>query len=93
MPEGGKFVAKIISCHEVLTRVEDHDTFCDVANADGLRSQIQFKYPEPISCHNQAKHWVEDSNNQKNYPIAISDFCRTKWWPNCQFTLLLEVDK
>ncbi len=82
-----------MSCHWVLTRVEDHVTFCDVANADGSRLWIHFKYPEPTSCHNQANHWFDDSNNQQHDPIALSDVWRTKWWPNCQFTFLLEVAK
>ncbi len=58
------FDTKIMSCHGVLTRVEDHDTSCDVANADGSRSRIQFKYLEPISCCNQANHCVDDTNNR-----------------------------
>jgi len=33
------FVTKIMSCHGFLTIVEDHSTFCDVKNADGLMSQ------------------------------------------------------
>ena len=46
------YVTKIMSCHGVLTPVDDHDTFRDTTNADGSRSRIQFKYPEPISRHN-----------------------------------------
>ncbi|KAL7465733.1 LOW QUALITY PROTEIN: hypothetical protein ACHAXS_006135, partial [Conticribra weissflogii] len=87
------FVTKIMSCHGILTRVEDHDTSHDVANADGSRSQIQFKYPEPISCHNQERHWVDNTNNRRLNPIALSDVWGTKWWPNQQFTFLLEVAK
>ncbi len=82
-----------MSCHGVLTPVDDHNTFCNTTNADGSRSMIQFKYPEPISCHNRAKHWVDGSNNCQYDPIALSDVWRTKWWPNRQFTFLLEVAK
>ncbi len=41
------FVTKMMTFHEVHTRVEDHNTFCDVINVDGLRLQIQ--YPVKIS--------------------------------------------
>jgi len=85
------YVTKIMSCHGVLTPVDDHNTFRDTTNADGSRSRIQFKYPGPISRHNRAKHWVDDSNNRRHDPIALSDVWRTKWWPNRQFTFLLEV--
>ncbi len=87
------FVIKIISCHGVLTGVDDHDTFLDVANTDGSRSLIKVKYPEPIWCHNQAKHWVDYSNSQWHDPIALSDVWRTNQWPNLQLTFLLEVAK
>ncbi len=76
------FLTKIMSCHGVLTRVEDHETSRDITNADGSRSRIQFKYPEPISRHNQAKHWVDDTNNGQHNLIVLSDIWRTKWWPN-----------
>ncbi len=72
------YVTKIMSCHGVLTPLDDHDTFRDTTNADGSRLRIQFKYPEPISCHNQPKHWVDDSNNCRHDPIALSDVWRTK---------------
>ncbi|KAL7462772.1 hypothetical protein ACHAXS_004154 [Conticribra weissflogii] len=88
-----KYVTKIMSCHGVLTPVEDHETSRDVTNADGSRSLVRFKYPEPISRHNRAKHWVDDTNNRRHDPIALSAVWRTKWWPNRQFTFLLEVAK
>ncbi len=47
-----KYVRKIMSCHGVLTWVEDDDTFCTAKNPDKTQSMIQFKYPEPISHHN-----------------------------------------
>ncbi len=58
-----KCVTKIMSCHGDLTPVEDHKTSWDMTYADGLRSIVQFKYWEPISHHNQANHWVDDTNN------------------------------
>mmetsp|Transcript_11947 Transcript_11947/g.25230 ORF Transcript_11947/g.25230 Transcript_11947/m.25230 type:complete len:88 (-) Transcript_11947:14-277(-) len=68
-------------CH-VMVFLPELRTSLDVTNADGSRSRIHFKYPEPISCHNQAKHWVDDTNIRQHDPIAISDVWRTKWWPN-----------
>ena len=85
------YVTKIMSCHGVLNRVEDHETLRSVTNADGSHSTIRFKYPEPISHHNRAKHWVDDTNNRRHDPIALSAVWRTKWWPTRQFTFLLEV--
>ncbi len=57
------YVTKIMSCHGVLNEVEDHETLHSVTIADGSNSTIRFKYLEPISHHNQAKHWVDDTNN------------------------------
>ncbi len=85
------FVTKNMLFCGVLTRVEDHETSHDITNADGSRSQIQFKYPKPISFYNQAKHWVDDTNNGQHNLIVLSDIWRTKWWPNRQLTFLLEV--
>ena len=53
------YVTKIMSCHGVLTDVEDHETRREVVREDGTRITINFKYPKPISRHNQAKHWVD----------------------------------
>ncbi len=77
-------------CIGALTRVKDHVTFCIVTDADGSGLLIQFIYPEPISFHNQEKHWMDNSTNQQHYPIALSDSWRTKWLPNSQFIFLLE---
>ncbi len=85
------YMTKIVSCHGILTRVDDHDTFCDITNADGSRLRIQFKYPEPILLDNRDRHCVDFPNNCRHHPIALSDVWRTKWWPNRQFTFLLEV--
>ena len=49
------YVTKIMSYHSVLNQVGDHETLHYLTNADSY-STIMFKYPEPISHHNQAKH-------------------------------------
>ncbi len=85
------YVTKIMSCHDVLNQVENHETLRYVTNACGSHSTMRLKYPEPISHHNQAKHWVHDTNNWQHDPIALSVVWRTKWWPTRQFTFLLEV--
>ncbi len=35
-----KYVTEIMSCHGVLTPVEDHETFHDMTNGDGSSSII-----------------------------------------------------
>ena len=46
-----------------------------------------------MSRNNQGKHWVEDVNNCHHDPIGLEKTWKTKWCPNCQFTLLLSIDK
>ena len=82
-----KYVTKIMSTHGVLTEVSNHET--SRALADGSRKK--FKYPEPISRHNYAKHWVDDVNSRRHDPIAINDVWRTKWWPTWQITMFVGV--
>ncbi len=79
-----------ISCHGILTRVDD-DSFHDLTNEDGSRLRIQFKYFKPIPCHNRAKLRVDNSNNCRHDPIALSDVWRTKCWQNILVTFLLET--
>ncbi len=62
------YVAKM-SSHGILTIVDDHYNFHNTTNADGSRLRIKFNHPKS-SCHNRAKHWVDDSNNCKHDPIA-----------------------
>ena len=81
------YVTKIMSTHGVLTEVSNHET--SRALADGSRKK--FKYPEPISRHNYAKHWVDDVNSRRHDPIAINDVWRTKWWPTRQITMFVGV--
>ena len=67
--------------------VEDHATRRQ--SNDGI--YVQFKYPQPISCHNRSKNWVDDENNRRHDPISLSDTWRTKYWPNRKFTFFLSV--
>ncbi|KAL7486811.1 hypothetical protein ACHAW6_012417 [Cyclotella cf. meneghiniana] len=72
-----KYVTKIISTHGMLSVVPTHQTFRIV---NGQR--ITFQYPEPISGHNRAKHWVDNHNNHRHDPIDLAETWQTKWWPN-----------
>ena len=80
------YVTKIMSSHGVLDEIQDHPTWRLV---DG--SWKTFKYAEPFSRHNRAKHWVDDVNNRRHDPIGLEEIWATKWWPNRQFTFLLSV--
>jgi len=80
------YVTKIMSAHGVLDEIQDHPTWRLV---DGTWKT--FKYAEPFSRHNRAKHWVDDVNNRRHDPIGLEEIWATKWWPNRQFTFLLSV--
>jgi hypothetical protein len=80
------YVTKIMSTHKVLQETQDHLTWCFV---DG--EWKTFKYAAPFSCHNRAKHWVDDVNNCRHDPTGLEEVWRTKWWPNLQFPFLLLV--
>ena len=80
------YITKIMSAHGVLDKIQDHATW---RLMDGVWRT--FKYIEPFSRHNRAKHWVYDGNNRRHYPIGLEDGWATKWWPNRQFTFLLLV--
>ena len=80
------YVTKIMSTHGVLDEIQDHSTWRLVGG-----EWKTFKYAEPFSRHNRAKHWVDDVNNRRHDPIALEEIWATKWWPNRQFTFLLSV--
>ena len=80
------YITKIMSTHGLIQPVDDHVTY---RNIDGKWKT--FKYIEPMSRHNHAKHWVDDVNNRRHDPIALEDVWGTKWWPTRQFTFLLSV--
>ncbi len=86
-----KYVTKIMACHGVLIDVDDHATCQEVVSEDGTRRTINFKYPKPISRKNQAKHWVNNTNNLWLDSISLAAVWRTIWWPNKQYTFSLEV--
>ncbi len=48
-------------------------------------------FDSSIRSPSHATIWVNDTNNCRHDPIALSAVWRTKWWPNRQFTFLLEV--
>ena len=48
-----KYVTKIMSTHGLITDALDHRTFRYKGG-----EWTSFPYPEPISRHNRAKHWV-----------------------------------
>ncbi len=75
-----------MSSHVLIQPVDDHITY---QNIDG--EWKFFKYIEPLSHHNCAKHCVDDVNNCHHDPIALEDVWGTKWWPTQQFTFLLSV--
>ena len=79
------YVTKIMSPHGVLDEIQDNATW---RLMDGVWRT--FKYAEPFSRHNCAKHWVDDVNNHCHDP-SLEDVWATKWWPNRQFTFLLSV--
>ena len=81
-----QYVTKIMSTHGLLEEIQDHPTWRLV---DG--EWKTFKYAEPLSRHNRAKHWVDDVNNRRHAPIGLEEMWRTKWWPNRQFTFILSV--
>ena len=82
-----KFVTKMMSTHGLLTPVEDHVTWRQKPSGEWF----SFQYPEFLSRHNHAKHWVDDVNNRRHDPIGLEEVWHTKWWPTRQFTFLCSV--
>lgn len=81
-----KYVTKIMATYGLINEVADHTTY---RNVNG--EWKSFKYVEPMSRHNRAKHWVDDFNQRRHQPIGLEDAWKTTWWPHRQFTFLLEV--
>ncbi len=77
------YVTKIMSTHGALDEIQDHVIYRLID-----RQWKSFKYAKPFSCHNHAKHWVDDVNNRRHDPIGLEQVWKTKWWPNRQFTFL-----
>ena len=78
-----KYVCKIMNTHGLMTTVENHTTYRYVGG-----EWKSFKYCEPMSHHNHAKHWVDDINNRRHDPIGLEEVWATKWWPHRQFTFI-----
>ena len=77
-----------MSTNETLNDVEDHQTFQMV-----VVKLIIFKYPEPCSDHNKAKHLVDNHNNRRHDPIDIADMWRTKRWSNWQYSFIFALSE
>jgi len=82
------YVTKMMSLHGILDKIQDHSTGRQVGRLWKL-----FKYSKPISCHNRAKHLVDDHNNWRHAPIGLDQTWCTKWWPTRQFTFLIGIAK
>jgi hypothetical protein len=52
------YMTKMMSTYGILDEIQDHSTW-RVVNSE----RKTFKYAEPFSRHNRAKHWVNDVNN------------------------------
>ena len=50
-----------------------------------------FRYVEPISRHNLAKHFVDDVNNRRHDPIGLDQGWPTKRWDHRQLAFFLSV--
>ena len=83
-----KYVTKLMSTHGLLNEVSNHATYRYI-NGEWM----SFKYTEPVSRHNKAKHWVDDVNQRRHAPIGLEDIWGTKWWPDRQFTFLCSVSE
>ena len=80
-----KYVTKMMCTYGLIADTE-HITYRRI-NGEWK----SFPYPEVISRHMKAKHWVDDFNNRRHDPICLADTFRTKWWPHRQFTFILGV--
>ncbi|KAL7467273.1 hypothetical protein ACHAXS_007534 [Conticribra weissflogii] len=80
------YVTKLMSTHGMLDKIQDHQTGRRIGGV-----WRTFKYCEPVSHHNRAKHLVDDHNNRRHDPIGLEQTWRTKWWPTRQFTFLLAI--
>ena len=81
-----RYVTKVMSTHGLLNKVPEHTTYRYVGNV-----WKSFNYVEPMSCHNHAKHWVDDVNNRRHDPIGLENVWATKYWPTRQFTFICLV--
>ena len=80
------YVTKIMTTHGTLREIDNHRTR-RVVNGE-VKS---FRYVEPISRHNLAKHFVDDVNNRRHDPIGLDQGWPTKRWDHRQFAFFLSV--
>ncbi|KAL9187551.1 hypothetical protein ACHAXT_001654 [Thalassiosira profunda] len=81
-----KYVTKLMSTFGTLDEVESHKTWRRTA-----AGEVRFNYPEPVSLHNKAKHWVDDHNQRRHHPIDLAAIWKTQWWPHRQFAFFLAI--
>ena len=61
-----RFVTKLMITHGLLNKVPDNSTY-----RKKYGEWVTFKYAKYLSSHNYNKHWVDDVNNRRHYPIDI----------------------
>lgn len=64
-------------------------TFCRTAD----RGEAQFSYPEPMSWHSKAKHWLDDHNQRRHSPIDLAEVWKIFWWPHWQLSFFLTISE
>ena len=84
-----KYVTKFMSTFGTLDEVKDKKARRTPAEGP----VIEFYYPEPMSWHNSAKHWVDDHNQRRQAPIDIADIWKTQWWPHRQFSFFISISE
>ena len=82
-----KYITKFMSTFGTLD--DGHET--KRTTSDGTAKR--FFYPEPISWHNKAKHWVDDHNQRRHSPIDLAETWKTQWWPHRQFCFFLGLSE
>ncbi|KAL7554463.1 hypothetical protein ACHAWF_019026 [Thalassiosira exigua] len=82
-----RYVTKMMSTHGVLDEVADHEAYRKTSAGEVVR----WKYAEPNSRHNRAKHWIDDHNQRRHSPLDLAQLWNTKWWPHRQFSFFLSV--
>ena len=82
------YVTKIMSTHGTLREITTHGTR-RVVNG----TVHNFKYVEPLSRHNIAKHFVDDVNNRRHDPIGLDSGWPTKNWAHRQLAFFLSVSE
>jgi len=77
---------KIMSTHGIIQPDDQH-----IKNRFIDGDWKSFRYVEPLSRHNQSKHWVNGFNKQRRDPVCLEDVWTTSWWPIRQFTFLCSI--